>query len=274
MQPLMHDVSARHIDALKSNLPQSTLLTGPIGVGLLTVARAVAGDDTAAILQPRDKTEQIDLVSGTISVDMVRELYGQTRSRRTSRHIIIIDNADAMSAGAQAAFLKLLEEPTPHTHFLLTSHAPELLVPTILSRVQKVTLRPISTTQSSELIDRLGVRDATMRKQLLFIAQGLPAEITRLVGNREYFDSCARIITDARDFLTGTPYQKLCIAHTYQTKRAETLRLLDTVILLAKRGLVAKPQPQIIRELEQILDVREQIAAHHNIRLQIARIVL
>ena len=63
-----------------------------------------------------------------------------------------------MHPAAANAVLKLLEEPPPATIFLLVSHAPEQLLPTIISRVQPVVVRPFSEDDLTAYL-----REATTR---------------------------------------------------------------------------------------------------------------
>ena len=58
--------------------------------------------------------------------------------------IVVLWLPELMQGPAANAVLKLLEEPPPATIFLLVSHAPERLLPTIISRVQPVVVRPYS----------------------------------------------------------------------------------------------------------------------------------
>lgn len=58
--------------------------------------------------------------------------------------LVIIWLPELMHPSAANAVLKLLEEPPPATVFLLVSHAPEQLLPTIISRVQPVVVRALS----------------------------------------------------------------------------------------------------------------------------------
>lgn len=58
--------------------------------------------------------------------------------------IVILWLPELMHPAAANAVLKLLEEPPPTTIFLLVSNEPERLLPTILSRVQPVVVRPFS----------------------------------------------------------------------------------------------------------------------------------
>ncbi len=67
---------------------------------------------------------------------------------------ILID-AEKMREEAANAFLKLLEEPPPQTIFLLTTSRPEQLLPTILSRCQRLRFDPLlPETIEQALMDR------------------------------------------------------------------------------------------------------------------------
>jgi DNA polymerase-3 subunit delta' len=61
--------------------------------------------------------------------------------------IVVIWLPELMHPAAANAVLKLLEEPPPATVFLLVSFSPELLLPTIISRVQPVVVRPYSEVE-------------------------------------------------------------------------------------------------------------------------------
>lgn len=271
---IVHDATRIHIENIQKDLPQSLLLSGEYGVGLKTIAKAIAGKDLAAIIQPQDKKEAIDPENGTITVEIIRRLYDQTRSKRTSAQVIVIDNADRMSRGAANAFLKLLEEPSQHVHFILTSHEPQNLLPTIRSRVQQVTIQPVSHSQTSDYIAGLGISDATKLRQLEFIASGLPAELFRLATNDEYFSERAKLMADARDFLMADTYKKITIVQKYQSDRSRALLLIDSALVIARRSVSAKPQQSLIRQLGQLLAVREHIAANYNVKLQLTQFVL
>ncbi len=54
--------------------------------------------------------------------------------------LALVHDADRMTPESENAFLKTLEEPLPHTIIVLTTTQPKLLLPTIRSRCQIVTL--------------------------------------------------------------------------------------------------------------------------------------
>jgi DNA polymerase-3 subunit delta' len=274
MPIVINPTTQKTLDSLKNDTPQSLLLSGHIGVGLRTIASWFASSQLAGIVRPRDAKDHTDNENGSIGVEMIRDLYGQTRAKYTSRQTILIDDADKMTLGAQAAFLKLLEEPNSHIYFILTSHNPQNLLPTIRSRVQHTVIQPLLPSQSADFMASLGALEPVKRAQLQFIADGLPAELTRLTGDEEYFKERAEIIGDARDLLQADTYRKLLVIHKYRSNRAKALQLIDSALQILRRSTSAKPQHALIVQLEHLLATRERIAANHNIPLQLTQFVV
>lgn len=273
-QIALHPKSKRLLENLQVNSPQSLLLSGSRGIGLLTVARWFAGKKIAGIVRPQDTKDNTDSENGTISVEMIRRLYEQTRAKYVSRQIIIIDDADRMSRGAQNAFLKLLEEPGSEIYFILTSHVPQNLLLTIRSRTQYATIQPLDRVNSEEFIDKLGITSPVKKSQLQFIAGGLPAELTRLVGDDAYFAERSEIISDARDFLQANTYKKLLITQKYRSDRTKATQLIDGCLQILVHSMSANPQAAMITQLKRLLEIREHIAVNHNIPLQLALFVV
>jgi DNA polymerase-3 subunit delta' len=72
------------------------------------------------------------------ATDFLRRTAGEGGWR-----VVVVDTADDMNRAAANAILKILEEPPPATAFLLVSHAPGRLLPTIRSRCRLLTLQPL-----------------------------------------------------------------------------------------------------------------------------------
>lgn len=159
----------------RTRLPTGILLHGPRGIGKATLAFDIArlvfgrtGDETVKhvaaqvasggypnlrVLRkaPRDSGKGFYTV---IRVDEVRgfvEELRMTRGRAGFR-IAIIDSIDDCNPSAANALLKILEEPPPETLFLLVSHRPGSLLPTIRSRCHSVALRPLSDVEVREVL--------------------------------------------------------------------------------------------------------------------------
>ncbi len=274
-KPLMHPVTDKKMSLLVRDLPQSLLLTGPIGVGLGSIAAYIGqtvGDITLTVLPEKDK--KVDIEKGTVSIDSIRKLYGQTRTIQSGKLIIIIDYAERMAATAQNAFLKLLEEPADGIYFILATHTPSKLLPTVTSRMVELAIQPIASAQSEILLESLQIVSAQKRTQLLYIADGLPAELTRLVQNSDYFESHVAIVQDARDLLQARTYQKMYIANKYKYDREAALALLNTTTRILRKSITDKPQAQSIAMIDSLLYAYQQIQANGNIRLCLTRLVV
>ncbi len=274
-KPIIHPASELTLSLLLKDLPQAMLLTGPVGVGLGTIAQYIAstvGQVTLTVLPEKD--EKVDIAKGVISIDSIRRLYTQTRSIQTGKLMIIIDYAERMGPPAQNAFLKLLEEPGDGVYFILATHTPSKLLPTTTSRTQAIDFRPLTHVQTEQFLGDLRVDNATKKAQLLFMASGLPAELTRLTQDSAYFDRRSSIIRDARDLLQGTTYRKLLVANNYKDNREATLTLLTDAASMLRRSISAKPQDNLIPQIDSLLYAYQQIQANGNIRLCLARLVL
>ena len=272
---IINPTSEKNILKLAKHLPQSLLLTGNNGVGLSSVAKYFAElRNVKPIITLPEKDEKIDIENGIINVDIMRRLYEDTRTKPRGDSLIIIDYADRMTNQAQNAFLKLLEEPGEGTYFILACHSVSKLLPTILSRVEKIQIKNITRSQSEELLNQLKVTDKTKRSQILFMAEGLPATITNLANDDKLFEKNSQIVCDARELIRGNQYQKLLIIQKYKDNRTGALDLLINMTKILKLSLNSNPQPEAINRLNVVLNAYDQIESNGNIRLVLAGTVI
>ena len=261
----------QHLDILIRDLPQSIVFTGPEGVGLsASVAYIADALHVTPVYVLPEKDEKTDLEKGTISVDIIRRLYGTTKTIETHKRLIVIDYAERMGIQAQNAFLKLLEEPGVNTHFILLTHSLSGLLPTIQSRVQITEIKPIDVSQSEQLLDELKVNDKTKRSQLLFIASGLPAYLTLYSTDDKAFEARAQLIRDARTYLQGTIYDRLKIATAFKDNRQQALTMLLDAMKLVQGSLKSGQNPDQVKKIGILLKTYERIDANGNVRLQLA----
>ena len=259
MSLLYNPETKQLLDKVTIDIPHALLLEGPVGVGLSTIARDLAWHDLAGLIQGTDNENNVDI---------------STRGKLTKRRVYVIDEADKMSIQAQNAFLKLLEEPNRFVSFIMTSHAPQKLLPTIISRVQRIHIKPIDQASSRNLIKNKGVNDERKQAQLLFLAGGLPAELSRLINDEKLFTERSTYAADARTFIQGNPYQKAMIAQKYHGDRTSALEMLTVAQQILRHSLSSNPSPSIVRLSDQLADAYDRILANGNIRLQLINLVL
>jgi DNA polymerase-3 subunit delta' len=150
------------------------------------VFRQIAGGASHNLLyltRPTDpKTGK--LKSG-ITVDDVRKagkFFAQTSGTGNWR-IVIVDTADELNRNAANAILKMLEEPPKRAMFLVLSHAPGKLLPTIRSRCLPLALRPLSDADLVKALANLGIalpQQGTAK--ILALAGGSVAQAIKLIN--------------------------------------------------------------------------------------------
>jgi len=82
----------------------------------------------------------------SIKVEQIREGVEDRlflKSFEAKYKVVIVDEAERMSNGAQNAFLKTLEEPPPNSVIILITSSPDTLLPTIRSRCQLIRFNPL-----------------------------------------------------------------------------------------------------------------------------------
>lgn len=251
---------------LEKKIPQGLMLVGPEGVGLLTIARALAKSSGAVAQIVGDE-------AGNITIQTVRELYVRTRSKTSQKEIFILDNAEGMGRDAQNAFLKLLEEPNKTTYFILTAHDKSALLPTILSRVQVVEVKRMTRPASAALLRAHGVTEADKLAQLLFIASGLPAELLRLTADEAYQRGRIAAASQAKQFLTGTMYQRIAMISSISS-RDEATEMLALSLQMLRVQLGQHRTTDVLHKINMIVAAKERIEANGHIRTQLLRIAL
>ena len=110
------------------------------------VARHVAAGAHGGLLVLERTHNDKGVLRTVITVDETREtisFFGSTAAVDGWR-VCIVDTVDELNPNAANALLKILEEPPRQSLFLLVSHAPARVLPTILSRCRKLALRPLA----------------------------------------------------------------------------------------------------------------------------------
>jgi DNA polymerase-3 subunit delta' len=138
-----------------------------------------AGGDGNAEATPAGKKK----LSDELKVEEIRALepWYHRATHRGGLRIVVLYPAQTLNIISGNALLKSLEEPPNNTVFLLVADSPDRLLPTILSRCQKVPVAPPSVSQSTDWLKTHGVAEPA---QWLAAAGGAPLRALEMSKER------------------------------------------------------------------------------------------
>ncbi|WP_375420679.1 DNA polymerase III subunit delta' [uncultured Sphingomonas sp.] len=134
---------------------------------------------------PKDPEKPDQDLARSITIAQIRSLQPMfaTMPSMSARRVVVIDAADDLERGGANALLKNLEEPPAGTIFLLVSHAPGQLLPTIRSRCRLLRFEALAEDQvASVLRGQLPDADADDIAALANNADGAPGRALRHAG--------------------------------------------------------------------------------------------
>ncbi|MBW4665819.1 MAG: DNA polymerase III subunit delta' [Chroococcus sp. CMT-3BRIN-NPC107] len=111
-----------------------------------------------------------------IRTEQIREIaqFLSRRSAIASRSVVVIEKAETMAESAANALLKTLEEPGQATLILIAPSA-ESLLPTLVSRCQKVPFYRLSPEALAQVLGQTG-NDFSTHPAILATCQGSPGK--------------------------------------------------------------------------------------------------
>lgn len=119
-----------------------------------------------------------------IPIDLVRSMQRRITTRPTMGdcRVVIVDPADDLEKSASNALLKSLEEPPAGTFFLLVTHRPARLLPTIRSRCRTLRFAPLADADIMAFLAREAPEaDSETRIAAVAAAAGSPGAALEFV---------------------------------------------------------------------------------------------
>jgi DNA polymerase-3 subunit delta' len=249
-----------------------------------------------------DQDRQVELVEETLAEEMAarreRPLYeppsglaihsiGAVRLllRRLAyrpamgrRKVVVIGDADRLvpqpgSDTAANALLKALEEPPVDTVFMLTSAAPEALLPTIMSRVVRVRIARLADSVVAAFAQReLGTSGQAELRQQVALADGSPG---RLLADRGRSDADGSLASRFLQSVEGGPVPRLAFAlaqQPFQARGGFTGMLDGLLERLREQARAGQETKTVVTAISRVLDARG--LAQGNVNPQLLAAVL
>ena len=193
-------------------IAQSWLICGPPGSGRSNVARAFAAalesPDHGLNDEPTKTTEQV--LAGThpdvsvlatnkvtIGIDEVRDIITTSEQMPGTApwRIIIIEDVDRMMERTTNVLLKEIEEPSPHTIWLLCAPSAQDVLPTIRSRTRIVNLAVPSNQAVAKFLESQGF-EPNIAARAARLSEGH-------IGIASLYAKDERVMTDRDELIVG-----------------------------------------------------------------------
>ncbi|UCD68294.1 MAG: DNA polymerase III subunit delta' [Betaproteobacteria bacterium] len=280
------------LEGLPQRLPGASLIYGQKGLGKQRLARAISQsllcqnssgsgfpcgtcDDCHLfeignhpdfrLLQPEKdadenagsrpaKSAETKKASSSISVDAVRDLsqLTTTASHRGGAKVVMISPAEALNSSAANALLKMLEEPSWNTHFILVAHDRNRVLPTIRSRCFQLPVKvPPSTEGTAWLKDQADER----AEIALALASYAPFAALELTKDEEFWNNRQTLMARLSD-PSADPLELASVSEKLEPRvvgRILSMWVFDLLVL--KQGGDVRYHRDMQSELEHMADI-------------------
>ena len=263
---ILHDTTRQQAEQFMQNPAHAVLLAGPDGIGKASLATQLTASllgIEAVKLATYPHFLRVEPDGASISIEKTRDLQKflqlKTIGSRPLRRALIVEHANALTTEAQNAYLKLLEEPPADTVMVLTVSSQRALLPTILSRVQTITVHPPTEAQLRPLMQASG-KDETVLRQAFFLSNGLPGLLTALLNGDEEHPLLASVVT-AKEILQKPPFERLGLVEGLSKQKEGATAVLDALERIAAAGVDGAAVKSDNARLKQWHAIRRQTAS-------------
>jgi len=282
---LLQEHTKRLIDNTITGSVHGILLSGPPGAGKGHAARYVAhkklGLETPEQLAVYPYFEAVLPENGSISIDQIRQLqrFLQLKTPGTAgiRRIVIIEDAHLMTAEAQNALLKSLEEPPADTLLILTAPATLRLKKTIYSRVQQIPILPLSKDQTTQHFEQ--DFPPTLVAKAHAISGGSIGLMHALLHAEDH--ALLAEVQRAKTLLSGTPFDRLASVDELSKQKDVLPLFLQACKLICSTALhqsAQKGQPKQVQRwhhaLQAVYDTEAALPHNPNPKLLLSDLLL
>lgn len=213
------------------------------------------GLDSINALEVKQKKE--------IGIDEIKKIqqYVNLPPYEGKYKIFIINGADLLSHEASNSLLKTLEEPSPNVIIFLLAADEMNLLPTIVSRCQKIQLQPLSIKETQNvLIDRYGA-NIESAKLAACLSEGRLGEAINFANDEKQIEKRYKLISDLLPLIESGINQRFSYIWQLEDDRKDIQELLNVWLNLWRDLMLIKCESQdsiinnnFISELDELAD--------------------
>jgi len=255
MSLVIHAATKSQYERIIKNPPHGLLINGADGVGKTAIAQRLLAeilDVSIDKLITYPYYLQITAMANTISIDTVREIKHffelKTIGMQTIRRGILIEHAESLTIEAQNALLKTIEEPPADSIIVLTVGHEQLLLPTIVSRLQRFTIHRPKDKKTLAHFSAL-INDPVKVTAALALSNGLPGLTHAILFSEEH--PLLLGIEKAKVFLRASKFTRLNLIDEYVQQKDSLLMFMQALLRIAESSLQQTAQKEDNKSIHQ-----------------------
>ncbi len=233
-------------------IPHALLFSGQESLGKRTVALEfvkLLNCRVSRAGQDIDKGQYPDLViiepiKKAIQISQIRELSWRLSFRPyfSTFKVAIIDQAHSMNQQAQSCLLKTLEEPKGRALLILITEHPESLLPTVLSRVEKLPFYSVNVQEMEKYFP----------KEIVSLSSGRPGRAMNFLSNPEKLKEYKQRIEKIAKISSSDYVDRFQYAKELSQQPQKLNEILETWLRYFRKLLLSENHSRYINILKNI----------------------
>jgi len=211
-------------------------------------------------LNPHPNLKVITPENNQIKINQVREIIEFLKLKSEKGKVVIIDEADKMNVESANALLKTLEEPPDKSMIILIAESQSKLLPTIVSRTQKIRFSPLTKEEIIQILELKGV-DKEKAQKLAVLSEGSMCLPSTVLQDEKLY-TLAKDLFSLLKIENFHPEGIITFANAIdKLENEKILKLLDILdIFINKKVLKGEFSPEFYDDYtEQVKEIRKAI---------------
>jgi DNA polymerase-3 subunit delta' len=181
----------------------------------------------------------LSAVEGNIEIEQIRDLQNRLslKSYNNSLKVGIINDAHLMRKDAQNSLLKTLEEPKGDTLLILITAYPEMLLPTIRSRLQQIKFSIVSRKEIEGHLVSLGA-DTEKSKEIAMISSGQIGKAIEFYNDSDKLETFNTAVKDITTLCRSDMGKRFEFAKNFKENQNDIVGVLDIWERFMRRELL------------------------------------
>lgn len=192
--------------------------------------------------------------------------FVQLKPFESETKVVIVDQADLMTVRAQNRILKIVEEPPGHVLILFISENKDALLPTVLSRLQRLSFNRIPALLMEQWLVANGYDEETGHLAALY-ADGALGTALKLLTAPDFYQMREAALLCLNALHEGDTLKAFERIDPYLADKVSTISFMDLMIIWYRDTLLLKYHPESpLRFTKEVTEAFESLSRYMEVQ--------